>query len=141
MGGMNATLATALTLSGSRASLKDAHAVRQQIDETVRLAVFGTPEEQSLARYAIHSAAPELGAVPSSIAGLYAARGRGEVNGFTAPAVNIRGMAYDMARALFRAMKAQRATATIFELARSEMGYTFQEACRTRSRRSRGRNR
>ena len=127
MDGMNATLATALTLSGSRASLRDAHAVRQQIDEIVRLAVFGTPEEQSLARYAIHTTAPELGAVPSSIAGLYSARGRGEVNGFTAPAVNIRGMAYDMARALFRAMKAQRAAVTIFELARSEMGYTLQE--------------
>ena len=127
MAGMNATLANSLNLSGSRASLRDAHAVRQQIDEIVRLAVFGTPEEQSLARYAIHSAAPELGAVSSSIAGLYSARGRGEVSGFTAPAVNIRGMAYDMARALFRAMKAQRAAVTIFELARSEMGYTHQE--------------
>jgi fructose/tagatose bisphosphate aldolase len=127
MGGMNATLASALNLSGSRASLRDAQAVRQQIDEIAGLAVFGTPEEQTLARYAIHSAAPELGAVSSSIAGLYSARGRGEVSGFTAPAVNIRGMAYDMSRALFRAMQAQGAAVTVFELARSEMGYTFQE--------------
>jgi fructose/tagatose bisphosphate aldolase len=124
---MNATMAASLDLSGSRPQLKDAKAVRHHIDEVVRLAVFGSPPEQALARYAIHSAAPQLGAVPSSIWGLYSARGRGEVSGFTAPAVNIRGMAYDMSRALFRAMKATDGAATIFELARSEMGYTFQD--------------
>ncbi len=127
MGVMHDSLSAALNLSGARPSLRDARAVRQQIDGIVRLAVFGTAEEQALARYAIHAAAPELGAVPSSIAGLYAARGRGEVSGFTVPAVNIRGMAYDMSRALFRAMKSTGAAATVFELARSEMGYTFQE--------------
>jgi fructose/tagatose bisphosphate aldolase len=124
---MNDTLAAALNLSGARATLRDANAVRQQIDQVVRFAVFGSAEEQALARYAIHAAAPQLGAIPSSIQGLYSARGRGEVGGFTVPAVNIRGMAYDMSRALFRAMKATGAAATVFELARSEMGYTFQE--------------
>ena len=116
---MNDTLASSLDLSGSRPQLKDAQAVRHQIDQLVRLAVFGAPQEQALARYAIHAAAPMLGAVSSSIWGLYSARGRGEVSGFTAPAVNIRGMAYDMSRALFRAMKATNGAATIFELARS----------------------
>ena len=127
MGAMNVTLSAALDLSGARPKLRDAQAVRAQIDAIVRLAVFGNANEQPLARYAIHAAAPELGAVSSSIAGLYSARGRGEVSGFTVPAVNIRGMAYDMSRALFRAIKATGATATVFELARSEMGYTFQE--------------
>ncbi len=124
---MNATLSQVLNLSGNHASLRDAEAVRQNIDAIVRLAVFGTPDEQSLARYAIRAAAPQLGAVPSSIAGLYNARGRGELSGFTVPAVNIRGMAYDMSRALFRAMQNTGAAATVFELARSEMGYTFQD--------------
>jgi fructose/tagatose bisphosphate aldolase len=124
---MNAALAEALDLSGARPVLRDAGSVRQQIDEIVRLAVFGSAGEQALARYAIHSAAPQLGATPSSIAGLYAARGRGEVSGFTVPAVNIRGMAYDLSRALFRAIKSNNATATVFELARSEMGYTYQD--------------
>ncbi|MEX1102721.1 MAG: class II fructose-bisphosphate aldolase [Dehalococcoidia bacterium] len=91
------------------------------------MAVFGSPEDRELARYVIHEAAPELGAVPASIQGLYTARGRGEVSGFTVPAVNIRGMAYDMARALFRAMQATNGGATVFELARSEMGYTHQD--------------
>jgi fructose/tagatose bisphosphate aldolase len=124
---MNETLTAALNLSGTRPSLKSAGAVREHIDDIVRLAVFGDVEQQSLARYAIHAAAPELGAVSSSIAGLYAARGRGEVSGFTVPAVNTRGMAYDMSRALFRAMQSTGAAATVFELARSEMGYTFQQ--------------
>jgi fructose/tagatose bisphosphate aldolase len=124
---MNATLADLLSTSGARPSLKDAKAVRERIDEVVRLAVFGAPEERDLARYVIHEAAPELGAVPSSIQGLYMARGRGEVSGFTVPAVNIRGMAYDMSRALFRAMQATNGAATVFELARSEMGYTHQD--------------
>ncbi len=124
---MNEHLDAALDLTGARARLRDASAVRAHIDDLVRVAIWGDPEEQALARYAIHAAAPQLGAVPSSIWGLYQARGRGEVSGFTAPAVNIRGMAYDMSRALFRAIKATNAWATIFELARSEMGYTFQE--------------
>ncbi len=127
MGVMNETLSAALDLSGARPKLRDAQAVRGAIDSIVRLAVFGSANEQALARYAIHAAAPQLGAVSSSIAGLYSARGRGEVSGFTVPAVNIRGMAYDMSRALVRAMKNTGAAATVFELARSEMGYTFQE--------------
>jgi fructose/tagatose bisphosphate aldolase len=124
---MNSTLAAVLDTSGRRPQLRDAKGVRNDIEAIVCLAVFGSPEERQLARYAIHSAAPQLGAVPASIAGLYAARGRGEVRGFTVPAVNIRGMAFDMSRALFRAMKETGAAATVFELARSEMGYTFQD--------------
>jgi fructose/tagatose bisphosphate aldolase len=124
---MNATLADLLSNSGSRVTLKDAGAVRTRIDEVARLAVFGVPDDRELARYVIHEAAPELGAVPASIQGLYTARGRGDVSGFTVPAVNIRGMAYDMSRALFRAIQATNGTATVFELARSEMGYTHQD--------------
>lgn len=127
MRAMDQNLSAALDFTGARVKLRDAGAVRDHIDGIVRLSVFGTPAERALARYAIHAAAPRLGAVSSSIWGLYAARGQGKVAGFTAPAVNIRGMAYDMSRALFRAMKATNGAATIFELARSEMGYTFQE--------------
>ncbi len=127
MVGMNSVLSDCLTTSGARPSLKDAGAVKANITEIIRLAVFGDAEEQALARYAIHTAAPELGVVSSSIQGLYAARGRGEVSGFTVPAVNIRGMAYDMSRALFRAILSTNAWATVFELARSEMGYTLQQ--------------
>lgn len=127
MAAMNGILAACLAPSGNRLQLRDPAAVKAQIDDVVRLAVFGSEEEKALARYAIHAAAPALGALPASIHELYMARGRGEVSGFTVPAVNVRGMAYDMARALFRAIRATDGYATIFELARSEMGYTHQE--------------
>ncbi|MFN0148425.1 MAG: class II fructose-bisphosphate aldolase, partial [Dehalococcoidia bacterium] len=83
--------------------------------------------DRTLARYAVRAAAPLLGAYPASIQGLYAARGRGEVSGFTVPAVNIRGMTYDTARALFRAMAASDCLAAVFELNRAEVAFSSQE--------------
>jgi fructose/tagatose bisphosphate aldolase len=52
--------------------------------------------------------------------------GRGEVNGFTVPAFNIRALTYDSCRAVFRAAMAKNIGAFIFEIARSEIGYTEQ---------------
>lgn len=124
---MDAPLSESLSFDGPRPALRSASAVRDHVDSLVRLAVFGDDQQQQLARFAIHAAAPELGLVPSSIQELYTARGRGEVAGFTVPAVNIRGMAYDTSRALYRAMKSRGAAATVFEIARSEIGYTHQE--------------
>jgi fructose/tagatose bisphosphate aldolase len=54
------------------------------------------------------------------------ARGKGEFSGFTVPAINLRGMTYDLARAIFRVAKRNNAQAFIFEIAKSEMGYTAQ---------------
>ncbi len=105
----------------------DLAAVRGQIEAIVRIAVFGEAADSKAARALIQDAAPRLGAVPSSIAPLYAARGRGEAGGFTVPAVNIRGMSWDTSRALFRAIQATEATATVFELARAEMAFSGQE--------------
>ena len=124
---MDASLSESLNLDGSRPALRTASAVREHVDRLVHLAVFGDAQEQQLARFAIRAAAPQLGLIPSSIQDLYSARGRGELSGFTVPAVNIRGMAYDTSRALYRAMLSRDAAATVFELARSEMGYTHQE--------------
>jgi fructose/tagatose bisphosphate aldolase len=46
--------------------------------------------------------------------------------GFTVPAINIRGLAYDSARAVFREAIKGKVGAFIFEIARSEIGYTKQ---------------
>ncbi|MCK4847374.1 MAG: class II fructose-bisphosphate aldolase, partial [Deltaproteobacteria bacterium] len=46
--------------------------------------------------------------------------------GFTVPAINIRGITFDTARAVFRAAEANKAGAFIFEIAKSEIGYTDQ---------------
>jgi len=74
----------------------------------------------------ILKAAREKGIYPASINAFYMARGRSEFGGLTVPAINLRGMTYDLARALFRVAKAKNAGAFIFEIARSEMVYTDQ---------------
>ena len=54
------------------------------------------------------------------------ARGEGKCGGFTVPAINVRAMSYDTARAIFRTAIAQNAGAFILEIARSEIAYTDQ---------------
>jgi fructose/tagatose bisphosphate aldolase len=66
------------------------------------------------------------GIYPSSIHDFYMAAGRGEFNGFTVPAINLRSLTYDLARAIFRVAKKNNSGAFIFEIAKSEMGYTAQ---------------
>ncbi len=66
------------------------------------------------------------GIYPSSIHELYMARGKNEYTGCTIPAMNLRSMTYDLARAVFRVAKRNNSGAFIFEIAKSEMGYTNQ---------------
>ena len=66
------------------------------------------------------------GIYPSSIHDFYMASGRGEFSGFTVPAINLRSLTYDLARAMFRVSKKNDSGAFIFEIAKSEMGYTAQ---------------
>ena len=71
-------------------------------------------------------ASQALGAPSASIHDLYLARGRGEVSGFTVPAINIRAQTFDMARTFFETAARADVGTVIFELARSEQTYTFQ---------------
>ena len=97
------------------------------LDRLTWTGVFGAPEPRVAARAAVLEQARSAGVYPASIHGLYMARGRGEAPAnFTVPAINIRGLAYDTARALFRARKALDAGAVICEIARSEIAYTDQ---------------
>ncbi|GIK83633.1 MAG: aldolase [Patescibacteria group bacterium] len=99
----------------------------QEIDTLVYSAVFGTPEEKQNSRYKIWQLGKENGVLFASINDFYMARGRGEVTErFTVPAMNLRGMTYDLARSAFVAAKNQAVGPMIFEIARSEMGYTDQ---------------
>ena len=66
------------------------------------------------------------GIYPSSIHDYYMALGRDEFRGSTVPAINLRSLTYDLARAIFRVGKKNNAKAFIFEIAKSEMGYTAQ---------------
>ncbi|PYP21769.1 MAG: aldolase [Gemmatimonadetes bacterium] len=103
-------------------------AVRQsaEMDHLVRQAVFGTPEERDQARWLIWEIGQHAGVRPASIHELYLARGRGEVRAFTTPAINVRVLAYDSGRAVFRAARRLDVGAVICEIARSEIGYTEQ---------------
>jgi len=99
----------------------------EALDRLVWTGVFGPPELRNAARTAVMEQARSAGIYPASIHELYVARGRGVAPcDFTVPAINIRGMAYDTARALFRARKALDAGAVICEIARSEISYTDQ---------------
>jgi fructose/tagatose bisphosphate aldolase len=74
----------------------------------------------------IRQLAYQLNIFPASIQGLYEARGRGEYKGITVPAVNLRGLTFDLARALIRAGEKNNSQSYIFEIAKSEIGYTKQ---------------
>ena len=101
-------------------------------DEGVRAAVwsatFSTEKDViEAARWIIWEASQELGARSASIHELYMARGRGEVHGFTVPAVQPAhaGLRHGHRRCAARREPTDVGT-MIFELARSEQEYTFQ---------------
>jgi len=97
------------------------------LDRLVWTGVFADGALRDAARAAVLEQAKSAGVYPASVHELYLARGRGEVpTDFTVPAINIRGMAYDTARALFRARRKLDAGAVICEIARSEITYTGQ---------------
>jgi fructose/tagatose bisphosphate aldolase len=79
-----------------------------------------------VARWLVWEASQELGARSASIHEMYKARSRGEWDGFTVPAINLRAQTFDMARIVFETAKDDDAGAVILELARSEQTYTFQ---------------
>lgn len=63
----------------------------------------------------------------ASIYNFYLARAEGKIKAdFTLPAFNLRTLTYDLAEIIFQTAKKFQAAALIFELAPSEMDYTFQ---------------
>jgi fructose-bisphosphate aldolase class II len=116
-----------LESKGSRVIVKDESRLPERLDSLIRDAVFGDAETQAAARWLIWETAQALGIRPASIHDLYMARGRGEIaKVFTVPAINLRMLGYDSARAVFRAARRLDAGAIIFEIARSEISYTDQ---------------
>jgi fructose/tagatose bisphosphate aldolase len=100
---------------------------KYNIDALVDAAVFGdNPAKMEETRRQIVQIAAGQGAFPASIQGLYEAAGKGLYHGMTVPAINIRGITYDVARAVFRAALKTNTGAFSFEIARSEIGYTRQ---------------
>lgn len=101
--------------------------VRRRIEAVVRIGVFGPEPDRSLGRWLVRQIALAAGIVPASIHDLYMARGRGETRtDFSVPAINLRALTFHAARAVFRAAHSVEGGAFIFEIARSEIGYTAQ---------------
>ena len=117
-----------VTVDDGKVSVQDEKKLASvSIDTLARKAVFGEANEVGAARWLLWELGQALGIYPASINELYMARGRGEVPlNFTVPAINLRAMAYDSARAVFRAAIPRGVGALIFEIARSEIGYTDQ---------------
>ncbi|MCC7196036.1 MAG: class II fructose-bisphosphate aldolase [Gemmatimonadaceae bacterium] len=117
----------AVSVAGNAVTVADQSALStSRMDALVREAVFGEAAVREAARWLIWELGQAVGVCSASIHDLYIARGRGEVRGFTVPAINVRGMAYDTARAIFRVAKQMEAGAFILEIARSEIAYTDQ---------------
>jgi fructose/tagatose bisphosphate aldolase len=121
-------LAGAIRVDGGRLIVEDASSLRGDgIRDLAWTAAFTTdPATAETAQWLVWEAAQALGARSASIHELYMARARGEVSGFTVPAINLRAQTFDMARVVFETAMAADVGAVIVELARSEQTYTFQ---------------
>lgn len=109
-------------------SVKDEKKIREVIDDLIYTAVFGGDREKEFSRWLIRAIALDLGIVPSSIHDLYT-KGMAKEElpfWFTVPAMNIRGMTYDVMRQIFKTAVEKEVGAFILEIAKSEIGYTDQ---------------
>ncbi len=125
---LNGFLNGTVSISDGKVQILDEQKLRETvIDDLVYTSVFSENEDvKEEAKSIIRDIANEFGAVSSSIHDLYMAMGRGETRDFTTPAINIRGMTYDVARQIFKVANKHDVGAFIFEIAKSEIGYTFQ---------------
>src|ERR671935_2010129 len=127
MDSVNDIFGNDITVLDGRVTVKNEAALKtEKMDRLIRSAVFGEKDEKEYARWLLWEIGQSVGVQPASIHDLYMARGRGEIGGFTVPAINVRGLAYDTGRAIFRTAIRMKAGAFILEIARSEIGYTQQ---------------
>jgi fructose/tagatose bisphosphate aldolase len=97
------------------------------IDDLIYTVAFSPdPATKEAAGFLIRRGAAALNIHSASIQSLYEAMGEKEIGGFTVPAINIRGLTYDVAQAVFRAAQKGGVGPVIFEIARSEIDYTAQ---------------
>ncbi len=116
-----------VAINENRVEVLDVDRLRnREIDLLARDAVFGPPAVRHFSRWLIWELGQALGARPASIHEFYIARAAGKWQDRTVPAMNIRFTTYETVRAALRAALRTNTGAMIFEIARSEMSYTFQ---------------
>lgn len=117
----------AVAVDGSKVTIFNESLLPEKIDGVVYTAVFGEGLVRDTARWLVWQIGQSVGVYPASIHELYLAIGRGDVPAtFTVPAINVRAMNFTTSRAIFRAANKLGVGAMLFEIARSEMGYTSQ---------------
>ena len=115
------------TINNGKLEITNEAGFRESAEELTRNAVFNSNEElKNKARWIIWEASILLGCPSTSIQNLYMARGENAYKDFTVPAINIRTMTFDVSRTIFKTLKKLNSKTCLFEIARSEISYTFQ---------------
>jgi fructose/tagatose bisphosphate aldolase len=109
-------------------TVRNVLALRDRVaDGLVWTGVFATDTTvRDAARWLTRAAAIAQGAFSASVHHLYMAVPKGEIPQFTTPAINIRGFTYKFAQTVMEAAEIEKAGPVIFEIAKSEIGYTNQ---------------
>lgn len=96
----------------------------EEIDSLAYQAVFG--EDKKKAQEKIKLLAEKRGIKIASLLFFYRTIAQKKITGLTVPAINLRGLTFNLACCLFETAQDLKAGAFILELARSERGYTKQ---------------
>ena len=116
------------TIEGNTLTIVDEHRFRNEaIDKFVWNAVFNDDElMRDTARWIVWEGSIAMDCPSASIHDLYISRAAEAWKDMTVPAINVRGLTYDVARQIFKVLGRKNAKACIFEIAKSEIGYTAQ---------------
>lgn len=117
-----------LDISSGKLKILDEKRFRNEtVDRLIWNAVFAADESiKYISQWIIWEASQSLGCPSSSIHDFYIARAKDTWKDMTVPAINLRGMTYDIARTILKTLIRLDAGTCIFEIAKSEIDYTKQ---------------
>lgn len=92
-----------------------------ELENAAREMAFASPENKKNIRDAIGRDADEQGIFVGTIRPVYERMADGTYTGFTVPAINVRGLVFDIARAAFEVARASESGPFMFEIAPAEL--------------------
>lgn len=124
---MKTALSGIAEITDSGIKVTDESRLRNLAETLAYNAVFNRDENRKeAARWLIWEASIAFGCPAASIHNLYMARAENVYQDMTVPAINIRGLTFDVAKTIFNTLMKHKTRASIFEIARSEIDYTGQ---------------
>ena len=117
-----------LAIQGDLIEFLDAENFRSKaVDNLIETLILGDDKDvKNFVFQVVRQAARKFKVYPHSIQAIYDARAREKLTHFSVPAINLRTLTYDLARTIFKSVGKIDAGPVIFEIARSEIGYTDQ---------------